>query len=311
MINRIKIKNWQSLQDVDLPLGRMTVIQGPSNSGKSAIMRALRAVTSNVRGSSHITRGAKSTSISVDTPEATVTLERSESTGSYRIVDADGTERVFTKLAGAVPEAVTRALRITPAASGGDSLHFAGQFDRPFLLEESGSAVARVLGELTNVDRILTAVREANRRKASYAATLKTREADLAELKTRAATFRDLPQRLARADAAEDLAKQIAQRSDEADRLAAAAQALAVAEGVLARSSVLPEIPDDAAVLSAQAALTSFSALIRTLTEATNTATAATARVDQATRECDDLATRLHDTLVAAGTCPTCGQSIT
>ena len=47
MIERVHIQGFQSLADVDLELGGFTVIQGKSNSGKSAFIRALRAVVTN------------------------------------------------------------------------------------------------------------------------------------------------------------------------------------------------------------------------------------------------------------------------
>jgi len=41
-ITRIRIKNFRSIADLDLPLSRSTVLIGPNNSGKTAILEALR-----------------------------------------------------------------------------------------------------------------------------------------------------------------------------------------------------------------------------------------------------------------------------
>lgn len=311
MIEKIAIRNWQSLRSVDLELGRLTVIVGPSNSGKSAFIRALRAAASNVRGAGHITRGAKSAAVTVHTGEAIVTLERTETSGLYRVVDVTtGEERVFTKLGGSVPEAVTAALRIDPAPTNGASVNFAGQFDRPYLLAESGAAVARELGELTNVNTILSAVGEANKRKNRLAATLRTREADLAALRTQAAAFATLPARLAAYERAERHAEGAARINDQAQRLRRALDTLIVAQGVLARSSVLPEVPRDDAVRAAQDRLGRFRGLVRTWIGANHAVAAATAAVDQAAATEADLHTELHDARAAAGDqpCPTCGR---
>lgn len=311
MLEKIAVRNFQSLRAVDLDLGRFTVIVGASSSGKTALMRALRAVASNLRGGGSITRGAKSAAITVHTSDHIVTLERTETSGLYRVITlATGTEQTYTKLAGAVPETVTRALGVDPVPTTGTSVNFAGQFDRPFLLDDSGANVARELGELTNVTTILHAVREANRRRNTYAATLKTREADLSALREQARTFTDLPTRLAaceRAQAAEQAAQDIAGRIE---RLRKATDTLAVAEAVLTRL-VLRPVPDATALLSAHNRLNTYHGLLRTISTATAATTAATTTAEQATATEIHLHTELHTTLVAAGTCPTCLRPVT
>lgn len=305
VIEGISIRGWQSLVSLDLDLARFTVIVGPSSSGKSALIRAFKAVASNVPGTGHITRGAKTAALTVRTAEHVITLEHNRGAWLYRLTDAEGEEE-FTKLNRAVPEAVTRALRIAPVPSGGFSINFAGQFDPPYLLRESGAAVARVLGELTNVDRIFEAVREANRRKSGFASTLRTRQSDLVELTARAKDFADLPAQLRAMARAEKAAEQAAQLADRVARLKAATELLATAESVLARSSVLPEVPTDSRVLDAQERLDGFRALVRDWASANNTLTTASREVDKWTQAETELHDELHQVLTSAGTCPTC-----
>lgn len=305
MIEAISIRNWQSLVSVDLELARFTVIVGPSSSGKSALIRAFKAVASNVSGTGHITRGAKAAAITVRTGEQVITLEHNRGAWMYRLTDGEGEEE-FTKLNRAVPEAISRALRIMPVPAGGFSVNFAGQFDPPYLLRESGSTVARVLGELTNVDRIFEAVREANRRKAGFAGTLRTRESDLIDLTARVKEFADLPAKLQALARAEKVAEGAARLSDQVARLKAAAELLATAEGVLTRSSVLPEVPTDSRVLDAQGRLEGFRALVRDWAAANNTVATAAREVDQGVQVETELHDELHRVLTAAGTCPTC-----
>ncbi len=311
MIGRVTVDNWQSLRSIDLELGRFTVIVGPSSSGKTALIRALRALASNVRGGGQITRGAKAAAVTVYTDRFKVTLERSESSGLYRIVDlATGAEQVFTKLAGGVPEAVTAALGIQPAPTNGASINFAGQFDRPYLLDDSGAAVARVLGELTNVTTIFEAVREANRRRTAFAALLRTRTDDLAALRAQAAGYATLPARMAVCADAEKRAETAVQLQDQIRRLRRATDTLAVAEGVLARHQALPGVPADAGMLAAKARLDAYKTLLRTWIEGANRTAAATAAIDQAAADESALHDELHALLVAAGTCPTCQQPV-
>ena len=312
MIERIEIHNWQSLSHVDLALGRLSVIVGPSSSGKTSLIRALRAVASNVRGAGHITRGARNAAITVHTGAHIVTLERTEASGCYRLVDVGtGQETLFTKLAGGVPAQITAALGIAPVPTGGTSLHVAGQFDRPYLLDDTGAAVARVLGELTNVTTILEAVREANRRRAALAATLRTREGDLHDKVSRAAAYADLPARLharVRAEAAAETATALHARCT---RLRTATEALAVADGVVDRHRSAPPLPDDAALGAAAATLHRFKAGVRAWIATTNALVLASTAAAEAERAETAAKEDLTGALRAAGRCPTCGQPTT
>lgn len=307
MIRRISVRNWQSLKSVDLDLERFTVIVGPSSSGKSALIRAFKAVASNVSGTGHITRGEKAAAITVDTGEFVVTLEHNRGAWMYRVAGREGEEE-FTKLNRAVPEAVTGALRMSPVPAGGVSINFAGQFDAPFLLRESGSTVARVLGELTHVDRILEAVREANRRKSGYSATLRTRESDLVSLTEQAKRFADLPRKLREIDEAEKVAEAAQGLSGRVARLRAATEVLETAEGVLARTAVLPEVPSDSRVLGAQERLAGFRSLVRDWVAANQAVAASAGEVTKWARAEEGLHAQLHEVLLATGTCPTCDR---
>lgn len=308
MITRVEIRNWQSLRAVDLTLGRVTVIVGASNCGKSALIRALRALASNMRGAAQITRGQKQTAVTVRTSSGhIISLERSETAGRYRLVTPDGREATYTKLAGGVPEQITAALRIDPAPAGGGSVNFAGQLDRPYLLDESGAQVARELGELTNVTVIFEAVREANRRRNAHAATLRTRETDLAEAKTRLADYRRLPDQLALLRSAEELhahATTLARRLTHLRQLTAA---LGDAETVTARSTP-PAVPDDGALLEAADRVHRLRELLRHLSHAVSAASAAA--VPAAARQEAEAEADLAELLSSIERCPTCGQII-
>ncbi len=309
MLTRLSIRNFQSLRHVDLELGALTVIVGPSSSGKSALIRACRALASNVRGSGVITRGQKVCAVTGYTDNAKITLERTEAASTYRLHDGES-ETVFTKLAGAVPEQVTRALRIAPAPTGGSSVNFAGQFDRPYLLDESGSNVARELGELTNVTAIFEAVRRANKIRLNAASTLKTRQNDLADLRARLEAFQGLSDRLAALDEAEKLSEQAKTQHMAIDRLSKLLLGLRLAENALSRTAQIPTVPDPDAMNNALNRLLDFKAKLNGLV----------AKIERVDRTLNELADRedhvgrleqeLKTLLEVNGVCPTCGQAV-
>jgi DNA repair protein SbcC/Rad50 len=308
-LNRIEVFNYQSLRHVDLELGNFTVIVGPSSSGKSALMRAFKALASNVRGSGVITRGQKALAITARTDTHTITLERTERSGTYKLSNSvDLTQITFTKLAGEVPEQITAALRIDPVGEGG-SVNFASQFDKPYLLDESGATVARVLGELTNVTAVFEAVRAANRIRASAASTLKTRKGDLEQVTARLGAFAGLSERMRLLGETTQLDDRRQKLEHRIGRLESALRTLKITERAIERA-VVPEVPDGSRLaatmrryLDLNAALRLQDAKCRRLGEADTALLLASNAVEQ-------LETDLHEALDAAGVCPTCGQKI-
>lgn len=307
-IAEIVVRNWQSLRDVTLAPGRLTVVVGASSSGKSALVRAIRAVSSGVRGSGHITRGAKTCAITVRTDTHLVTLERSATSGLYRIIDlATGVEDTYTKLAGAIPEAVTAALRLTPAQTGTAALNIAAQFDPPFLLDDTGAAVARTLGELTHAHLLLEAVRAAHKARLALSATLRTKTVDLDTATSRLRDYTDLPEQLARQDAAEATAARAATLQATIARLTEAIRAVEDATTTLA-TAVPPSTPDIAALDAVYADYADYTAQLHTWIATARDAQTTAHHLQQAHTAAEAAHTELHDALTAAGTCPTCGQ---
>ena len=110
MIQRLAISGFQSLYDVEIDLEPFTVLVGPSGSGKSAVFRSLRALASNVRGTSAVSTGRKNFKITAVLEDSTIALERGETQNKYTVTDSADKAETFTKLGGSVPEAVTADL---------------------------------------------------------------------------------------------------------------------------------------------------------------------------------------------------------
>ncbi len=307
-LSRVSIRNFQSLRSVDLDIGAFTVIVGPSSSGKSALMRACRAVASNVRGAGIITRGQKQMAITYASDTGSVTLERTEKAGTYRLHTPATGEQVYTKLAGDVPADVTAALGLQPVPVGGTSVNFASQFDRPFLLAESGAVVARVLGELTNVNTIFEAVRTANKVRLSASGTLKTRQGDLQALKGRLLTFKNLPQQVALFEQTEKLYADSESLTAKISRLDSSIRALRIAERAIAKAAAPFPVPSPDRL---DEVLTRYLDLRgkqdRLLATRARLVTCADALQAARTAEAE-LTRQLADALHEAKVCPTCGQ---
>lgn len=262
MFRSVTLTDYQSHQSTHLELGPFTVIVGSSSSGKSAIVRALRLVAENARGTSYVRQGAKSARVALELSgnepvlesSTVVTIERGKGISTYtlRLPGMHHEPVEFTKCAGNVPDAVDAALEL-----GESKLWIAGQFDRPYLLDETGAEVARVLGKLTNVNMIYAAVREANRR-ASEARRLHTaRSGELEAARSDIKKYVSLPGRLAAGRAAEESLNKSEALADRAERLSERIMEVTGARTRAANArGAVREVPDVARLLKLSEART-------------------------------------------------------
>lgn len=251
MLQSIEVRNYQSLHHVSLELAPLTVIVGPSSSGKSAFGRAVRMIASNARGDSFITHGETVCTVTAITERGRITLRKGKEDSYVLVPHPDqpdsgvehpdlSLQRTFTKLAGAVPEEVTEFLGIPPK----EAINFAGQFDRPYLLDDTGNAVARTLGDLTNVTMVFEAAREGRRLGLNHSSTLKTRRSDLAADEARVDDYRGLKAQREALDRAEEGIQRAGALRARLERLDHLTESLRTAAATLKDIQDLPTVPD-------------------------------------------------------------------
>jgi DNA repair ATPase RecN len=313
VLQRIEIRNFQSLGSVDIPLGQFTVITGPTGSGKSGTIRAVRMLARNARGTGYITTGETVCSVSAGDGTAVVRITRSRGRGKDAYLVAtyeNGTwqQEKYTKLAGQVPEQAQAALGLT-------DLNFAGQFDPPYLLNVPGTQLAQTLGELTNVSLVLTAAAEANRRRKRFDRDLEAaRERSATLLAESVAAMTGLAERRKAVQAAEEALSRLGAASVSLSRLEALTARLRAAQGTAAsaRAEAARQEPPSLQRLEDLAArLQRLEDLAARLRAAQQAGLRCTAQAAQAGREAQAAADSLHTVLARAGQCPTCGSTIT
>jgi len=303
VLRKLSIRNYQSLRSVDLDLRGFTVIVGPSGSGKSSLVRASKMLVVNARGSAYVSRGQKRAGVVGEMVDgAIVALERGEGHGLYRMI-ANGEEKRYTKLGGATPDEIAECFRVDP------DLTFAGQFDQPYLLADSGGQVARALGELTNVTVIFEAVREANRRRQATNVQLRSRKADLQRATDELQNYRRLPRQLQAMSKAEEVLERAKSLQVDVDKLRRALQTYELAERVLEKADAavgrpLPILEPLEKLLARRAELADK---LKSIAHLQNMYAVAVAGIEIATKQEEQAHRELHSTLVAAGVCPTCG----
>lgn len=305
MITRLDIHNFQSLKDVHLELGLFTVIVGESNSGKSAVGRALKALASNIRGSACITMGCKSASVSASSDEFKVTLEKSETSSCYRLSQSGQQDKEYTKLAGETPEEITKILGLEPLKDG-LSISFAGQHDSPFLLTSPGASVARVLGDLTNVITVFEAVREANRRRSTANSELRLRKKDQKEISEKLVQFEALKVRAEALKSAETSIKRAQQLENSITGLEVALETLTRLTGL---PEIMPEV-DIAELLEAYETFKTVCLLADKVSKARSVVVESTLAVVKHTTDSAKAEEEIHALLRENGTCPVCQSRI-
>jgi DNA repair ATPase RecN len=207
VIKEIGINNYQSLRSVRLVLGRVTVVVGHSDAGKSALMRALHALCFNQEGSSFIHRFQdKDGQVHIKEPAEVaiafndgyaILWRRFESTHAYVLFVPGKEKQVFTKTGGAVPPEVSDVLNIRPVTieeKRKERLHFAFQHDLPFLVgDRGGVATSRVLGRLTGLHIFANAAKNCTANKDQLSALLAATKTKRDRWKERLQPFETLP----------------------------------------------------------------------------------------------------------------------
>ena len=305
MLQSLEIENYQSLKHLKLRLGQFTVIIGPTGSGKSAVIRALRMLAFNAKGTGYITRGEKTCKVRATADDGlTVSLTRGgRGSDSYEL-DGFGHVETYTKLGGQVPGDVTRALQV-------GELNLAGQFDSPYLLGSSAGEVARTLGKLTNVTLVFGAAREAGRRKQRIADRLKDRQADLERLHEQAQTFAGLGRRRQAVRAAEEALERAQALQVRAARLRSLMASLAAAQVVLGQAAAaVPQVPSLERAEQAVARAARLRALLAQQTQAVSAQQQAILAVSEAAGSAAGLDLDYKALLKQAGRCPVCEQPV-
>jgi DNA repair exonuclease SbcCD ATPase subunit len=319
MLNRIEVRNYQSLHSADIPLGWFTVITGPTGSGKSGLFRAMMMLARNARGTSYITHGQASCSVAAGDGRFIVRLTRSSARGGkneYRVArlvptpvrNGEGwTACTYTKLNSQVPAPVEDLLQLS-------ELNFARQLPQvPYLLSLPGTEIARRLGDLTNVSLVLGAAAEAGRLRKRADRELEDARARRDALMAEAQEFAGIRERRAACTAAEEALAAVQATAALAERLRALTARLEAAEAAeaAARAEAACQAPPSLDRLNK---LVTDWARLRHLSGQLEVAEGAAAwHAGQAQAAlADERAAEeaIHAALADAGQCPLCGQAV-
>lgn len=168
-IVRLELENFQSHARTVLDLtSGLNVVVGPSDQGKSALIRGLRWLIYNEpRGTDFMRTGSATCRVKVvlDTGE-TIIRERTSSKNRYIQQRLGEEEQIFEGFGNTIPWEISSILQMPKIALDTDknlTLNLASQLESPFLLEEGGTSRAKMIGRLTGVHIIDAAMRATTR----------------------------------------------------------------------------------------------------------------------------------------------------
>jgi len=222
MFEKLTLRNFQAHKDlsVDLEPG-VNVIIGPSDRGKSSLIRALQLIFFNrPGGTSFITHGEDTCTVEVDLKDGpAIRRTRGKTKNEYQIGD-----KAPLKAPGRdVPEEV---LAICPMKE----INFQGQHDSPFMLSETAGEVGRMLNKMVDLTVIDRALNKLNSDKKNTSNTLSYESETLEDLQEEAKHYEDVALMEADVETLEEMAsiyREISEKVEEVEEAIEAVEDLA------------------------------------------------------------------------------------
>ena len=148
-LKRVKIQNFQSHKETELKLSPgVNVFVGKSDSGKTAIIRALRWLfTNRPSGTAFRSYWDGDTKVLVEVDDYQIVRSIGKGGGKYALIDMEGTVVDFKAFGTGVPEEILKVLNF-------DEVNLQGQLDAPFLLSDSAGGVAQHFNKIANLEQI-------------------------------------------------------------------------------------------------------------------------------------------------------------
>ena len=154
---QVQIKDYQIIKKAALEfIPGLNVIIGPSNNGKSSILKAIKAATFTVPGTTPIRSGQSNYIVGIQYNGHVVILQKGLKESAY-VVDGEK----YSKFGQTTPEIVANSLNIKELVLNGnkEQLNFWDQMNYPFLLDKSGVETFRFIIDSGENDKLSEALK--------------------------------------------------------------------------------------------------------------------------------------------------------
>lgn len=183
MIKSVKILNFQSHEKSKLDFSNgVNVIVGCSDSGKTAIIRALRWLSWNrPSGNSICSNWGGTTNVVIETEEGFVRRSKDKK-DTYELLIKGRKNLVFHAFGTNVPEEITTFLNLS-------EINLQQQLDSPFLLNNSSGEVAQHFNKIARLDKIDSGLQNVQRWIRELEQNIKFRTEQLSKQREEIKTF--------------------------------------------------------------------------------------------------------------------------
>ncbi len=154
---QVQISNYQILKKASLEfIPGLNVIVGPSNNGKSSILKAIKALAFTIPGTTPIRSGQSSYTVGIQYNGHIVILQKGLKESVY-MVDKEK----YSKFGQTTPEIVSNSLNIRELLLNGnkEQLNFWDQMNYPFLLDKSSVETFRFIIDSGENDKLSEALK--------------------------------------------------------------------------------------------------------------------------------------------------------
>lgn len=156
----VKIKDFNCIRDITLNLQPgLNIIQGPSNSGKSSIIKAIENCIFNQSGTTNVRQGCSNYSVGIKHKDHTVSLIKGKDT-KYKVDDI-----IYEKIGVNQLTEVAEALNIRETVLGGEKvrLNFSKQLTYPFLLDKTPGQLYRFIVDSSESESLSNVLKDINK----------------------------------------------------------------------------------------------------------------------------------------------------
>jgi exonuclease SbcC len=193
---KVRVQNFQSIEDAELVIDGLTVLTGTNNAGKSAFFRAIRGAFTNARGYDFVRYGKPHCQVDITFDDnRTLTWKKGKGVNTYVV---NGKE--YPKVShGVPPEAQIFGIESVTAGKTDLWPQIAPQITGvSFLLHETGSVIAEAVADVTRVNQLSRALKACESDRRSAKGDLKIRRGDATTLAERRETFSGLDEAVAK-----------------------------------------------------------------------------------------------------------------
>lgn len=183
-ISKIRLENFQSYKDetIEFKPG-LNLILGSSDSGKSAVLRAISFVLYNYpKSKTLIHQGSTEVRVSIEYSDKTIVTRIRGDRNSVMVAFPDGDLKVWDKIENDLPDEVKNIMGNPPYDDFNGPIAYADQFSKMFLVDLSPTDLPRSLSSLTGIEILEQSAKELMQSYKAIEKQTKSEEKDLLKL---------------------------------------------------------------------------------------------------------------------------------